>query len=134
MKKKLMSNENEKTKKIVVVIKKTIEQKIVVVFKSNLKIKTKQFFKSFKFQKFANTFNSTSIKSKFELIIKSNVVFVANSISISISKIEKLNAKKVVVIVQKIMKQKIVVVIETIKFEICVKNIKYFDFIMQINI
>ena len=80
---------------------------------------------------------STSIKFRFESIIKSNVVFVANSISISISNIEKFETNEIVVVIQKIIKQKIaivvVIVIETIKFETCVKNINYFDFIMQIN-
>ena len=57
-------------------------------------------------------------------------------------KFAKLNAKKTIIetkkivnVVQIIMKQKIVVVvIETIKFEICVKNINFFDFFMMMNL
>ena len=52
-----------------------------------------------------------------------------------ICEIEK--AKKISIVAKKTIKQKIdvvvVVVIETIKFEIYVKNINYFDFIMQID-
>ena len=36
--------------------------------------------------------------------------------------------KSEIVVVEKIVKQ---IVIKTVKFEICVKNIKFFDFIMQ---
>ena len=48
------------------------------------------------------------------------------------------NAKKIEIIIQKVMKQKIVVVIvvvmKIIKFKICVKNINYFDFILMLNL
>ena len=199
-----MSNEKFDAKKITTIAKKIIKSKIEIAinFESRSKIKTKQFFKSFKFEKFAINFNlnSISIKFRFESIIKSNVVFGANliftsirsksnfsrsisfnSISINLSIVEtrqimkikkityirrhmkkiivdqmfdsekrsqlinlsydkkfvKFDAKKIVVVVQKIMKKKIVVVvvvaIETIKSKIIVKNINYFDFIMQIN-
>ena len=199
-----MSNEKFDAKKITTIAKKIIKSKIEIAinFESRSKIKTKQFFKSFKFEKFAINFNSNSIsiKFRFESIIKSNVVFVANliftsirsksnfsrsisfnSISINLSIVEtrqimkikkityirrhmkkiivdrmfdsekrsqlinlsydkkfvKFDAKKIVVVAQKIMKKKIVVVvvvaIETIKSKIIIKNINYFDFIMQIN-
>ena len=80
-------------KKITIVVQKTIEQEIVVVFKSQSKIKLSKFFKLFKFEEFAINFNSnsTSMILCFESIIKSNVVFVANSIFISISENSKLN-------------------------------------------
>ena len=62
-----------KTKKIAIVIQKTIEQKIDVIvnFKFRTKIKTKiKFFKSYKFEKFTINFNlmSTSIKFRFEFV------------------------------------------------------------------
>ena len=69
---------------------------------------------------------------------KAKEIVVASSISISvcmsISNIEKLEAEKVFIVAQKAMKQEIVVaVIETIKSEICVKNINFFDLTMQID-
>ena len=124
--------------KIVIETKKIVD--VVVNFKSRFKVKFSRFFKSFKFEKFAINFNfnSTSIKSIFESIIKLNIVLVASSTSISICmsilNIEKLETKKIFIVVQKIMKQEIVVVvIEAIKSETCFKNINFFDFIMQIN-
>ena len=116
---------------------------VVVNFKSRFKIKFNKFFKSFKFEKFTINFNSksTSIKSNFESIIKSNVV-VANSIFISIfisiSNIKESETKKISDYIQKIMKQEIVVVvvavIETIKSEIInLNDINFFDSIMQVD-
>ena len=75
------SNENNeiKIKKIIVVIKKTIERKIVVIvvvvnFASKSKIK---FFKLFKSNKFIINFNSKSIsiKSYFEFNINNDITF-----------------------------------------------------------
>ena len=128
-----------KTKKITIVIQKAIEQKITAVRKQNFKIKFRNFSESFKSEKFTNNFNSTSMILCFESIIKSNDIFVANSISISAcisisKKIDEFVATKIAAVVQKIMKQKIVDVIETIKFEICVKNINFFDFTMFLNL
>ena len=100
-------------------------------------------FKSFKFEEFTISFNSksTSIKSSFELIIKSDVAFVANStfisVFISISNTKEFEAEKISDYIQKIMKQEIAVVvvavIEAIKSEICVKDIDFFDSTMQMN-
>ena len=78
------------TKKTAVAAQKTTE-KTVAVRKQNSKIKSRNFFESFKSEKFTINFNSTSTISDFELIIKSNVVLVVSSIFISISKNSKLN-------------------------------------------
>ena len=53
-----------------------------------------------------------------------------------------IEAKKIVVVAQKIIKQEVVVVektakqaiIKAVKFEICLKNIDFFDFIMMMNL
>ena len=73
------------TKEITIVVQETIKREIVVALKQNSKFKFNEFLKSFKFEKFTINFNSTSTILCFESIIKSNVVFVANSIFISIS-------------------------------------------------
>ena len=113
-----------------------IQSKFQLVASSEFQAK----LKTFKFEKFAisSDFNSTSIKSIFESIIKSNVVFAASSISISICmsilNIEKLETEKAFIVAQEIMKQEIVVVvIEAIESKICVKNINFFDSTMQID-
>ena len=130
---------------------------VAVNFKSRFKIKFNKFFKFFKFEKFAINFNfnSTSIKSISESIIRLDVVFVVsfksrakinfklikfdeftinfNSNSISIkSEIENVfliaNSNSISI---SAVKQ---IVIETIKSEIInFMNINFFDFIMQIN-
>ena len=128
------------TTKIAIAAQKATEQETIAAFKQSSKLKSSKFFKTFKFEEFAINFNfnSTSIKSIFESIIKSNIVLVASSTSISICmsilNIEKLEAEKVSIVAQKAMKQEVVVVvIEAIKSEICVKNINFFDSTMQIN-
>ena len=68
-------------KKTAIVVQEVVESKVDVVVNFELKIK----IKSFKFEKFTINFSSTSTISCFESIIKSNVVFVANSIFISVS-------------------------------------------------
>ena len=143
-----------KTKKIAVELKIV---DVAVNFKSRSKIKFNKFFKSFKSDEFTInfSFNSTSIKSIFESIIKLNVVLVVNfksrakinfksfksdkftinfsSNSISIkSKLEDVfliaNSNS---ISTSIAKQ---IVIEAIKSEIInFKNINFFDFTMQVN-
>ena len=144
------------TKKVTIVVQKTIEQKVVVVFKSQSKIKLNKSFKSFKFEKFAINFNSnsTSMILCFESIIKSNVVFVANSIFISTSKssnsislrsilscststILLINQSSYLLVANQLVVEKVVkqIVIETIKSEIInLKNINFFDFTMQVNL
>ena len=129
---------------------------IVDVFKSQSKIKLNKFFKSFKFEEFAINFNSnsTSMILCFESIIKSNVVFVANSIFISISEnsnstflrsilfcststILLINQSSYLLVANQLVVEKVVkqVIIETIKSEIIdFKNINFFDFTMQVNL
>ena len=71
------------TTKVAIVVQKAVEQEAVAVRKQSSKVKLN---KLFKFEEFAISFNSssTSIKSSFESIIKSDVAFVASSIFISI--------------------------------------------------
>ena len=76
-----------------IIAQKTIEQKAIAARKQSSKIKSRNFFESFKSEKFTINFNSSSIsiESKFDIVIRSNVFLVANSIFISISKSSKLN-------------------------------------------
>ena len=52
--------------------------------------------------------------------------------------LDEFDADEIAIVVRKIMKRKIVVaiavIIEAIKFETCVKNIKFFDFTMLLNL
>ena len=101
---------------------------VAVNFKSRFKIKFNKFFKSFKSEKFAINlnFNSTSSKSCFESIIKSDAVLEFDS------KKAIIKAKTIVAAIKKTIEQ---AVIETVKSEIIAfKNINFFDFIMQINL
>ena len=77
--------------KAAIAAQKAIEE-AVAARKQNSKIKSRNFSESFKSEKFTISFSSTSTMSDFESIIKSNVVFVANSIFISISESSKLNS------------------------------------------
>ena len=73
------------TKETTIVVQETIKREIVVALKQNSKLKFSEFLKSFKFEKFTINSSSTSTKSSFEFVIQSDVIFVANSIFISIS-------------------------------------------------
>ena len=76
-----------------IVAQKTIEQKTIAARKQNSKIKFRNFSESFKSEKFTINFNSNSIsiESELDIVIQSDVLFVANSIFISISENSKLN-------------------------------------------
>ena len=120
------------TKRTSRIVQKTADQEVVIVnLKLRSKIKFSKFFESFKFETFIINFSSTSTISNLESIIKSDAALITSSI---LANEAIMNAKKAAAIIQKIIKQKAVAVIDAVKSEICVKNIKFFDFTMFLNL